>query len=209
MIRSLVPNEMLGGEFLFRRYGATVADYERAANEDTRLELLDGVMIMHSPASVRHEDVFAFLLVLLRGYTSASRLGRVFGSRTSMYLDEGRRFEPDLLFIAQKNLARLGEVALSGPADLVIEILSPATREYDLGEKRQAYAEGGLPEYWMVDPMAKRLLVDRPAGTRHREVASGRYETPVLPDFWLDVAWLWADPLPDSAACLAQIQSSE
>ena len=137
--------------------------------------------------------------------TALAELGRVFGSRTPMFLDEERRFEPDLLFVANANLARLGDVALTGPADLVIEILSPATRDYDLGEKRTAYAAAGVPEYWMVDPQAATLLVDRPAGTRVAELKTGRYETPVLPGFLLDVAWLWQDPLPDAGACLTSI----
>jgi len=91
----IIP-EMVAGEYIFRRYGATVADYEHAANEDTRLELIDGILIMHSPANIRHEDLFAFLLSLLRGYASAKNLGRVFGSRTPIFLDDERRFEPDL-----------------------------------------------------------------------------------------------------------------
>ena len=142
MGRSVIVPEMVEGEFLFKRFGAVVADYERAADEDTRLELLDGVMIMHSPANVTHERLFWFLGSVLRAYAEARRLGVVLGSRTAMILEEERRFEPDLLFVKNANLARLGDVWLEGPADLVVEIISLATREYDLGEKRDAYAAG-------------------------------------------------------------------
>lgn len=205
MARALVPDEMLSGEYLFRRYGATVQDYLRAADEDTRLELIDGVMVMHSPANVGHEDVFAFLLWLIRGYVVPRKLGRVFGSRTPMVLEEERRFEPDLLFIRNENLARLGDVELQGPADLVIEILSPATRDYDLGEKRRAYVEGRVPELCFIDPAAKLVLVDRPAGQRILELGKGRLSFMALPGFWLEAAWLWETPLPDPAACLGEI----
>jgi len=205
MIQSLVPYQMLSGEYLFRRYGATVDDYDRAANEDTRLELIDGILIMHSPANVRHEDIFAFLLTLLRSYVFTKNLGRVFGSRTPMFLDDDRRFEPDLIFIKTENLDRLGEVAFTGPADLVVEILSPATREYDLGDKRNAYAEAKVPEYWMIDPQANQLLIDRPAGKRFKELTQGRYETNAIPGFWIEADWLWQDQLPDTAACLENI----
>jgi Uma2 family endonuclease len=196
---------MLAGEFLFKRYGATVEEYERAADEDTRLELLDGVLIMHSPANVRHERQFGFLLTLLDGFAVRTGTGIVLGSRTPMVLDDERHFEPDLLFIKAEHLHRLGEVALAGPADLVVEILSPATRDYDLGDKRDAYAAGGVPEYWMIDAQARRFLVDRPAGTRVMELSRERYETQAIPGFWLDVDWLWQDPLPDPGTCLAQI----
>ena len=100
-------------------------------------------------------------------------------------------------------------MTLTGPGDLVIEILSPATEEYDLGKKRDAYAEGGVPEYWMIDLLEKRLLVDRPAGTRCLEIRDERVETPALPGFWLEAKWLWAEPLPNPATCLEQIRGSE
>jgi Uma2 family endonuclease len=209
MGEALIPQEMLAGEYLFQRYGATVEDYERAADEDTRLELCEGMMIMHSPANVRHENIFWFLGALLRGFAARHRLGLVLGSRTPMYLDDERRFEPDLIFISNDRLDKLGETVLSGPADLVVEILSPATREYDLGKKRDAYAEGGVPEYWIIDPMDSVVMVERPAGNRVSDLKDGRLETPALPGFRLDVAWLWRDPPPDAAESLRRILHEE
>lgn len=207
MLRQVIPEDLLTGEYLFYRYGATVADYERAATEDARLELLDEVLIMHSPASIRHEDMFAFLLTLIREYATPRGLGRAFGSRAAMYLNDARRFEPDLIFIRSEHLHRLGEVALEGPADLVIEILSRATRDYDTGEKRDAYAEGGVPELWLIDPENRRLLVDRPAGRRHAELAEGAFEPAALPGLQLDVAWLWQEPLPTVSECLRRLNA--
>ncbi len=204
-----VAPEILSGEFLIRRPGATLADYERLADEDTRLELIDGALIMHSPANIRHESLFKFLLFLLDGYGTRSGAGQAYGSRTPLMLDlgldEARRVEPDIIFIRTENLHRLGDTALEGPADLVIEILSPATREYDLGEKRGVYADAGVPEYWMIDPMDQRFLADRPAGTRVSEQKTGRHDSASVPGFWIDVGWLWQTPTPDVQACLRQI----
>ncbi len=197
--------EMMSGEYIVRRYGASVADYERIADEDTRLELLDGVLIMHSPANVLHEELFWFAGSLLRGICQREQLGKILGSRTPMILEDERRFEPDLIFVKTENLHRLGEVSLEGPADLVIEVLSPATRDYDMGEKRDAYASGGVPEYWIIDLMQQRLLVDRPAGTRVAEMMSGLYASPMLGGCAIDVSWFWQRPLPDVQECLRRI----
>ncbi len=160
---------------------------------------------MHSPANVRHELLFKFLLRLLDGHATRHDLGLVLGSRTPMIFEEDCRVEPDLLFIRKENLGRLGDTALEGPADLVVEILSPATRGYDRGEKRDVYAAAGVPEYWMIDPMRGRFLVDRPAGTRAAELSAGRCESAALPGFRIDATWLFRDPLPSADACLREI----
>src|SRR5207248_96334 len=136
-----LPPELLMGEYLLYRHGSTLDDYYRFANEDTRLDFIDGVLILHSPANIGHEDRFAFLLIILRGFAAATGAGRAFGSRTPIAL-AGKRAEPDLLFVTREHLSWIGETEIAGPPDLVIEILSPSTRDYDLGLKRRLYADG-------------------------------------------------------------------
>ena len=51
---------------------------------------------------------------------------------------------------------------------LVIEVLSGATRRRDLGDKRKLYMDAGVPEYWIVDPEAKRVLVVRAGESDNR-----------------------------------------
>jgi hypothetical protein len=48
--------------------GMTEKDFCRLADEDSNWEYLDGRIVMHSPASGRHEDLFRFLLTLLSDY---------------------------------------------------------------------------------------------------------------------------------------------
>ncbi len=43
--------------------------------------------------------------------------------------------------------------------DLVVEVLSPATRETDRGEKFFEYAKAGVSEYWLVDPEKRSIEV--------------------------------------------------
>ena len=44
-------------------------------------------------------------------------------------------------------------------ADLVVEVVSPDDPGRDLIEKRADYAEGGIPEYWIVDPRDETITV--------------------------------------------------
>jgi Uma2 family endonuclease len=51
------------------------------------------------------------------------------------------------------------EARLEGAPVLAVEVLSPNTRAIDLGTKRLAYEEAGVPAYWLVDPDARSLAV--------------------------------------------------
>ena len=69
-----------------RKFGVSEEEYEEFTDEDTKAELFDGTLIIHSPASIRHEDIFGFLYFLMRGYAEHKRLGKVLGSRATMHL---------------------------------------------------------------------------------------------------------------------------
>jgi len=76
--------------------------------------------------------------------------------------------EPDLVFMKTENLARCQEDAWLG-ADWVMEIISEdsKSRQRDLQRKRADYAGGGIPEYWIVDPLEERITVLRLEGQRY------------------------------------------
>jgi Uma2 family endonuclease len=77
-----------------------------------------------------------------------------------------------------------------------------------LDETREAYQQAGVSEIWFVDDEQKRLIIDRRqrGGVYREEVKTkGKVTSRVLSGFWLDVAWLWQDPLPNSFQCLQEI----
>ena len=73
----------LKGEYLVLKPSVTEDQYWALANEDTNFELIDGVLVIHSPASTEHEEIFGRLLNILSFYLGESQLGKVFGSRFS------------------------------------------------------------------------------------------------------------------------------
>ncbi|MBI2301817.1 MAG: Uma2 family endonuclease [Armatimonadetes bacterium] len=96
------------------------------------------------------------------------------------------------------NLDRLRAAYLEGPADLVIEIASPSTRGVDHGDKFYEYEQGGVPEYWLLDPERRRpefFLLDA-EGIYSPVVVGpvGVYESPALSGLRLRVEWLWTRP---------------
>lgn len=63
-------------------------------------------------------------------------------------------FEPDVIFIRTERLGIVTERNVSGPPDLVVDVLSDSTRDVDLGRKLHAYGRHRVGEYWAVDPEA-------------------------------------------------------
>lgn len=59
--------------------------------------------------------------------------------------------EPDLLVVpvVTGSGRRIESIPL-----LVVEVLSPSTRRYDLHTKRVVYRDAGAPAYWIIDPGA-------------------------------------------------------
>ena len=84
--------------------------------------------------------------------TTSGRIGRiVLISALRMRIREGKFREPDILLLSHRSDPRYQDRYWLG-ADLVAEVVSPDDPQRDLVEKRADYAEGGIPEYWIVDP---------------------------------------------------------
>lgn len=186
----------------------TYEEFLEWCDEDTLAEWVDGEVVMYSPANDRHQDISGFLESVLRSFVEVRQLGIVRSAPFQMKLAQSGR-EPDLLFVAQEHLERLKETHLEGPADLVVEVVSPESAGRDRGEKFYEYEQAGIPEYWLIDPQTKRAeFYQLTAANQYRLVppdAEGIYRSAVLPNFWLRVDWLWQEPLPSPIRTLAEI----
>ena len=67
--------------------------------------------------------------------------------------------QPDVLIVLKANYDKLSENRVFGAPDLVIEVASPGTATYDRHAKQMAYAQAGVPEYWIADPIARTVEV--------------------------------------------------
>jgi Uma2 family endonuclease len=194
--------------YTLRLKGVTEEEFDELVDEDTKAELLDGVMIVHSPASPRHNSIAGFLRTLMGCYAKTKGLGKVFGPDDLVHLATCRKFAPDGFFLKAAHVPQpLPKKQFEGAPDLVIEILSSSNRADDLEDKRPAYQKAGVAEIWFVDPDENKVVIDRRQARRRRRyatstVTTGRLTTPLLPGFWVESEWLWADPLPNEWECL-------
>ena len=97
---------------------------------------------------------------------------------------------PDLLLVTDANDPRRRNDYWLG-ADLVMEVVSPDNPDRDLIDKREDYAEAGIPEYWIANPIAGTLTVLVLSGSEYREHGVFRpgeqADSPSLPGFSVDV----------------------
>lgn len=183
-------------------------DFHDWADEDTGAEWVDGEVIMPSPVGLKHQDIANFLVGMMAGYARLHDLGRVANAPFMMKLERAAR-EPDVLFVARDHLDRLKPTYLDGPADLVVEIISPESRGRDRGDKFYEYEAARIPEYWLLDPDTLRAEFYQLDAEGRYQLGpldgEGRYHSRALPGFWLRVAWLWQDPLPGIERCLLEV----
>ena len=166
--------------------------------EDPHVEWVNGEVVMMSPVSGEHQFVRRFLMNVFTYFIEEHDLGELlddpFQMKTAPDLP-GRA--PDLQFLAKKNLGRLKKNHLEGPADLVVEIISPGSRGTDRGDKFYEYEEGGVKEYCLIDPERKRAEFYRLGRDKQYHLMpaeDGIFRSAVLKGFWLRVEWLWQRP---------------
>lgn len=193
-----------------QRVAMSYEEYLQIADELQLVEWIDGEVIVHMPPGTRHQQIRAFLTTLLTMFVDHFHLGQLLPAPFEMRLEHSAR-EPDILFIATEHLGRLDAQRLRGPADLVIEIVSPESVSRDRSEKFDEYQAGGVREYWVIDVRPGQERADfwrLDASGRYRAVLPDANEivhATVVPGFWLDVAWLWQNPLPSALSAFAEI----
>jgi Uma2 family endonuclease len=203
--------ELLKEPYVVRLSGWTLERYLAEAPENLTWEFVRGEVVIHSPATAEHQDLVRFLLRLLDGYCEARGWGKVLTGPAAIKLLPDVVREPDLFVLPPEEVPKAKGMPLSVRPALVIEVMSPSTRAIDLVEKAEDYALAGIPEYWAVDPEHKELVVHRLEGGRYRaeRVKEGKVRSISLPGFWLDVEWLFGDPLPPVTECLKEILSGK
>jgi len=191
--------------FVVLKTDVTESEFFEFASEDLSSELLNGVLHVYSPASVEHERIFRFLLSLFNDYLQRQNLGEILGSHVVMRLGPKDIPEPDLLVILKESQARLKETYIDGPADLVVEIISPSTRDIDLKQKCPLYLAHGVREVWIIDPVSKNLTLYRSDGESVIYKGQDRVISSIIPGFWIKVDWIWPESAIKTYECMNEI----
>ncbi len=150
---------------------ATEKDYLKLANEDLKVEFDGACLYIHSPASKKHENVVFNILTIFKTYLKQNpSLGEAIGSKFALKLPNGKRPEPAMV-ILPAGVVNDEDSIFEGIPKLIVEILSPSTREYDLIDKRKWYMENKVPEIWFIDLEEPSVVIEsiKPNGTYKKE----------------------------------------
>jgi Uma2 family endonuclease len=180
----------------------TYEEFLEWADEDTHAEWVNGEVVYMSPVSRAHQRVTLFLAALMQHLLERRGLGGLilagpFQMKTGPDLP-GR--EPDVIYIAGDHVERCQPNHLRGPGDLVVEVISPESRTRDRVEKLSEYEEGGVREYWLIDPVRKQaefhVLGEDGRYRRQAVEEDGVYRSRVLEGFWIRLEWLFRETPP-------------
>ncbi|ASC69453.1 hypothetical protein XM38_003800 [Halomicronema hongdechloris C2206] len=142
----------------------------------------------------RTRQALTMALFRLAGNVGGQSLGRDFVMRLG---DNG--FTPDLVFFKNSGLNRLYDAFISGPTELVVEVLMPGHEEADCTTKYESYQAAGVPEYWLIDPSAEQVTFYRLIEGRYQlqsPEADGAYRPSSIPGLAFRAAELWQEEEP-------------
>jgi Uma2 family endonuclease len=121
-----------------------------------REEMHDGKLIAMAPAAFRHNRVAGKILSILDRALKGKPC-EALGDGYGLFLDDENYVIPDGMIVCDKN--KLSEDGVRGAPDLVVEVLSPSSRAYDRGYKKNLYSRHGVKEYWIADPIGRYIEV--------------------------------------------------
>ncbi|MGH9092229.1 MAG: Uma2 family endonuclease [Acidimicrobiales bacterium] len=122
-------------------------DLQELPDDGYRRELVHGQLLVTPSPTMGHQNV-VFQLGLLLGNACPVGL-KILPAPCDWKLSPETVFEPDLLVIDRADYHPAA--VLTGTPRLVVEVLSPSTRDTDLSLKRLEYERAGVPAYWLVD----------------------------------------------------------
>ncbi|MCS6827283.1 MAG: Uma2 family endonuclease [Caldilinea sp.] len=155
-----------------------------APQSEQKFDLIERVFVMASPIGVEHEDLMMLLGTLMCSVVAARRLGLAFEPNVAYRLSETNVYQPDISFFGVERWHRVGEAYVDGAADLAVEIVSPSSRQSDLGRF-------GAEEHRPIDPIERTVTLYVNGEMTMSPPEEGALRSRVLPGFGLRPKWIF------------------
>lgn len=137
--------------FQIKESGWTYEDYTKLPDNGNQYEIVAGILELKPSASTTHQRISQQLERTL--LASCENEYIIIDAPMDVILSDQDTRQPDIMMIHRSRSPIIHEHAVVGPPDLVVEILSPTSVKRDRTMKLRTYAQFGVPEYWIVDPL--------------------------------------------------------
>jgi Uma2 family endonuclease len=155
----LLTGFSLNSSPLVKRYTLEELNQLPEPEDHSKLELIDGVLYMSPLPLAEHSDAIEKIDSYLRNQIFSGYLrGKIYRPRAGIRTGKNTWLEPDLFFLNEETAIRFSNT-IPTTADLVIEVLSPSTEEYDRKTKADTYSALSVRELWLVDLVGKTIEV--------------------------------------------------
>ena len=154
----------------YERRPITVDDFDRMINAgifgpDERVELVEGVLISHSPPHNPPHAGTTGCLTRLFGERFGRRI--VLWIQLPIVVSNRTELEPDVTLLIDRGHFYKETLPRVRDVYAVLEV-ADSSLWYDRGKKLEIYAESGVPEYWIVDVAKQGIQIySKPRGRRY------------------------------------------
>jgi Uma2 family endonuclease len=175
----------------------TYEDLQYTPADGKRYELVEGELFVGAAPIPLHQRIILRLSAPLSLHVRERRLGEVFVAPCDIVFAPSTVLEPDIFFVSTARSHIVGEKYLTGPPDLVVEVLSEGSARLDRHIKFKQYALYGVPDYWLIDPYGRTLQIfrlhgdERQYGPAQLLGFTDTLTSPLFPGFSLPLASLW------------------
>jgi Uma2 family endonuclease len=134
--------------------------WERLPEDGNRYEVIDGVLYMSTAPGFRHQRSVMRLDRRIGVPVEDQGVAIAVTAPIGLIMPGADPVQPDFMLIRSERRSIIAEDGrVHGVPDLIAEVLSPSHPELDTLIKRAAYARAGVPEYWILRPETRDVLI--------------------------------------------------
>ncbi|THF78812.1 Uma2 family endonuclease [Cohnella fermenti] len=142
-------------EAAIREKRVTYDIYAELPEDGQRYEVLDGALERMAGPSLVHQLLGGKLTYLTTQSCGSDYF--ILTAPLDVILSPRNVIQPDVVLVHRSRTDILTMRGIEGAPDLVVEVLSPGSRNRDKVSKLAIYGKHGVQEYWILDPVARTL----------------------------------------------------
>jgi len=135
----------------------TYRDWENLPDDGNRYEIIEGVLYVSTSPSLFHQWIIQNLYDMVGSPAKKQNLAYAFVAPAGVLMPGCEPVQPDFVLVLAARASIIFDRRIRGVPDLIVEVLSPGSVDYDEDVKLTAYANAGVSEYAVIAPAERQL----------------------------------------------------